>query len=261
MNREDDVAAPSSTEDDEAFETRWRHRFEERARRFDDEAAIAGWSRTGLDGRFRRFRSLWQPASRAGLWLDAGCGAGTYARYLHDCGCETVGMDYSVPSLVRARSMSGPGMAWFAADVRCMPVAPGALDGVLCFGVMQALSEPRAALGQLVSSVRPGGEIWVDGLNRWCVPTLLRESIRVLQGRRPHLRYDGPARLRNALVAAGADTVRIHWLPLAPGRWPSVQALLESGIAVRLFRRVPFLGCLLSHSFLLQGTRAAAQER
>lgn len=254
MNRDDEIAGPSSLEED-AFETRWRHRFEKRAMRFDDEAAIAGWSRTGLDGRFRRFRSLWQPPPRTNLWLDAGCGAGTYARYLHACGCTIIGMDYSVPSLVKARSMAGLEISWCAADVRRIPLRSGSLDGVLCFGVMQALIEPRTALEELVLTVRPGGEIWVDGLNRWFLPTLIRESVRMLLGRPPHLRYDMPVRLRKELVAAGADAVHIHWLPLVPGRWPRMQALLESAVAVSLFKSIPLLGCLLSHSFLLQGTR------
>lgn len=258
--RNEDQGRGRRTSGEQAFETRWRRRFEERARRFSDEAAVAGWSRTGLESRFRRFRGLWETRSRVETWLDAGCGAGTYTRHLRDCGCETIGMDYSVPSVARARAMSEPGIDWCAGDVRCIPVAPGALDGVLCFGVMQALNEPRSAVAQLVSSVRPGGGVWVDGLNRWCLPTLARESLRVLSGRAPHLRYDSPGRLRQELLKAGAGSVMLHWVPLAPGRWPRMQRLLESPMAVRLFREVPVLGHLLSHSFLLQATRSQAAE-
>lgn len=254
--RPDKEVAGTERDKGESFEGRWRRRFEERARQFDDEAAVAGWSSTGLDGRFRRFRRIWKVGNPPGLWLDAGCGAGTYTRYLQHCGCETVGMDYSVPSLARARAMSECRVDWFAADVRRIPVRPGSLDGVLCFGVMQALTEPGTAIRQLMNSVRPGGQVWVDGLNRWCLPTMVRESVRVVRRRRPHLRYDGPTRLRNELLKAGAGSVRIHWLPLAPGRWPRMQSILESPGTLRLFRILPVIGLLLSHSFLLEATRS-----
>jgi SAM-dependent methyltransferase len=256
MRRDKDVATPEANKE-ESFEARWRRRFEERARQFDDEAAVAGWSSTGLDGRFRRFRRVWTAGNPPGLWLDAGCGAGTYTRYLQHCGCETVGMDYSVPSLARARAMSECRMDWCAADVRRIPVRPGCLDGALCFGVMQALTEPGTAIRQLMNSVRPGGQVWIDGLNRWCLPTVLRESIRVIRRRPPHLRYDGPIRLRKELLRAGAGSVRIHWLPLAPGRWPWIQSVLESAITLRIFRVIPLFGLLLSHSFLLEATRSS----
>ena len=68
----------------DTFETAWRSRFEEFASIRDDDAGIAGWSPAGLDARMRRFTGLWRP-SREGLrWLDAGCGAGTYTRYLFE---------------------------------------------------------------------------------------------------------------------------------------------------------------------------------
>ena len=47
------------------FEQEWRSRFIEFADLRDDDAGIAGWSTTGLDARFRFFRSLWRGAVRA----------------------------------------------------------------------------------------------------------------------------------------------------------------------------------------------------
>src|SRR6185312_7623388 len=64
------------------FEHSWRKRFGEFAELSDDDAGIAGWSESGLDARFRRFRRLWGERTISGCWIDAGCGAATYSCYI-----------------------------------------------------------------------------------------------------------------------------------------------------------------------------------
>lgn len=41
-------------------------------------------------------------APKGALWLDIGCGAGTYTRMLASEGLRVIGIDYSLPSLVKA---------------------------------------------------------------------------------------------------------------------------------------------------------------
>lgn len=244
---------------DGAFERRWRYRFQERASRFDDEAAIAGWSRSGLQGRFRRFRRLWGARPAGETWLDAGCGAGTYSRFLNEQGLDVVGMDYSAPSLARARERAPQGIAWCAADVRRLPLRDGAVDGALCFGVMQSLAEPDRALAEIVRTLRAGGVIWVDGLNHWCLPNLARHVARRLKGRGEHLRYDRPGDLRARLEKAGVQRLRRHWLPLVPGRLGTLMPILESRAMAFIFRMLPPVAALLSHSFLLVGEKSPTE--
>lgn len=239
------------------FEDAWRRRFMERGARFRDEAEVAGWSRTGLDTRFRRFRSLWQDEVSGHLWLDAGCGAGTYTRYLRDAGLDVIGLDYSGPSLARARALGDGSGCWVAADVKRLPLAPATVDGVLCFGVMQALDDPAPAVRELLHVTRPGGVCWIDGLNRWFLPTMLREAARSALRRPRHLRYDGPWALRRTLIAAGSERVRVHWLPMAPARFPRLRALLEHRMTIALFRICPPLGLLCCHSFILVAERSS----
>lgn len=240
------------------FEDAWRRRFVERGSRFEDEAEVAGWSRTGLDARFRRFRGLWGGAPWSGLWLDAGCGAGTYTRHLRAAGLDVLGLDYSAPSLARARALDNGSGWWVAGDVKRLPLPPARVDGVLCFGVMQALDDPRPALTAMMHVTRPGGTCWVDGLNRWCLPNMLREFRRVIRGHPRHLRYDGPVALRRSLRAAGSGRVELHWLPIAPARFPRLQALLEHRVTVALMRLCPPLGLLCSHSFILVARKGTA---
>lgn len=240
------------------FEDAWRRRFVDRGGRFEDEAGIAGWSATGLDARFRRFAELFPGVARGAVWVDAGCGAGTYTRHIQEDGALAIGVDYSAPSLAKARNASSRPGLWVAADVKQLPLARGRAEGVLCFGVMQALAAPEPALRELTGLLRSGGVLWVDGLNRWCLPNLLTGLKRTLLRQPKHLRYDGPWALKRHLRAMGLGDISLYWLPLVPGRFRRLQAWLEHPVSRRLFHRIPLLGLLFSHSFILVARRPGA---
>ena len=245
-----------------AFEQRWRRRFTERGALLDDDAGIAGWTPTGLETRVRQFRRLWDAEARPpGLWLDIGCGAGTYTRLLHREGHRLLGMDYAVPSLHKARARGDPqadGLEWASADILRLPLRDGQADGIICFGVMQALSDPRPALAELCRVLKPGGELWVDALNARCGPTRLAEWRRQRRGRPPHLRYDRPDGFLRVARNAGLEPLAVEWLPILPARLQRLQWTLESRPARALWRWLPPVGALLSHSFILRARRPAA---
>lgn len=236
-----------------SFEQQWRNRFSSFASSNEDDAGIAGWSPTGLSARVRRFLQVW-PGDRAGaLWLDAGCGAGTYVRLLRERQLQALGLDYSPVSVHKARQRSDGAGGWMVGDATALPIRAGTLDGVLCFGVTQALSTSRQAVTQLAASVRPGGQVWVDGLNSWCLPHVAEQILRKLRRRPTHVRYESPYRLRRLALEAGLTRVQIHWLPILPARWQRFQPWLESDFVRALLARVPGLGALLSHSMIVSG--------
>ncbi|WP_028484239.1 class I SAM-dependent methyltransferase [Thioalkalivibrio sp. ALE17] len=238
---------------DTGFERRWRQRFLERGASLEDDADIAGWTHSGLNSRVRQFERLWRSADLApGRWLDIGCGAGTYTRMLQAQGHTVWGLDYSTPSLQKARARSDAAIPWLAADINHLPLADAAFDGVLCFGVMQALSDPAPALAEIRRVLRPGGEAWVDALNLRCLPTAAREWRRHRQGRPPHLRYDDPAAFRSKVEAVGLVPDDLYWLPLAPGRLVRLQPLLENRGTRGFLQALPIAGAWLSHSFILR---------
>ncbi len=237
---------------DRDFARRWQRRFTERGARLDDDAGIAGWTETGLAARLRQFTRLWRAAAPAGTdWLDLGCGAGSYARLLHGEGRRVVGLDYALPSLGKAQQRSPGGIAWVAGDAQRLPFADAAFDGVLCFGVMQALPGSDDALAEIRRVLRPGGEAWVDALNAGCLPTRIQEWLRRRAGRAPHLRYETREALRGSARRAGLEVRAEHWLPLVPGRLSVCQGPLESRPAQVILLGLPWVGELLSHSFLL----------
>jgi SAM-dependent methyltransferase len=240
------------------FEHEWRERFEEFASLSDDDAGIAGWTTTGLDARLRRFAGLFGARASGGRWLDAGCGAGTYARFLSAQGLSVVGVDYSWPSLGKARARDEGETRYLAADVRRLPFADASFDGVLCFGVLQALSESAPALAELVRVARPGGEVWIDALNAACVVHVAHRTGRRLRGRRRHLRYEWPRRLVALMRSRGLVDVRLDWMPIAPGGMPRVQRALDAPSIARAMQRAPIVGALVSHAFIVRGVRAGA---
>ncbi|WP_372720291.1 class I SAM-dependent methyltransferase [Immundisolibacter sp.] len=239
----------------EGFERRWRRRFEAWGQQHGSDASIAGWSQSGLEARLANFKRLWSGRIAAGGWLDAGCGAGTYMRSLAGCGVEVVGTDYSLPSLRKARLRLGGAARLFASDVRALPVADGSFEGVLCFGVMQALADPLPALRELCRVVKPGGEVWVDALNRYSAPHLVQGTWRRLRGRPMHMRYDSPWELAALLGRAGAVDVEIHWLPLVPGRWRAARQWMGRPAVRSVLGRVPPLAALASHAVVLRAYR------
>ncbi|MEO8752446.1 MAG: class I SAM-dependent methyltransferase [Casimicrobiaceae bacterium] len=240
------------------FEAGWRERFREFAEDRDDDAGIAGWTVSGLDARIRRFRDLWRPGAANDAWLDAGCGAGTYSRMLAEHGARVIGVDYSPLALAKARERSVADIDYVVADVRRLPFRPRTFDGVVCFGVTQALSDGAPAIAELSALVRPGGLLWIDALNRWCVVHLAAAGRRKLRGRPVHLRYDSPSTILRLLARAGMTEIELHWMPILPRRLQRWQGWCETSFARSVLRHVPLVGLFGCHAFLVRCRRPAA---
>lgn len=241
------------------FEKRWRERFEEFATLRDDDAGIAGWSSAGLEARFRNFLRVLQGPAHGQSWLDAGCGAGTYSRHLASLGLNVVGLDYCLPAAAKAKARDTGNCCWAVADVTRLPLRPGGFDGVICFGVIQALARSEPAIRELVAQVKDGGEIWVDALNGMCVANVLQRLSRWVRGKPAHLRYESPHRIKRLMNETGLDAVEIYWIPILPAPLRVFQSVAESVFVCTLLRNVPGLGVLLCHSCMLSGVKPRQQ--
>lgn len=238
-----------------AFEQQWRERFVEFASERDDDAGIAGWSRSGLATRFRFFRTHWSPGAAGGLYLDLGCGAGTYAGWLAGQGMHVVGIDYSQPTLIKARARIPSDVLLCAADAKRLPLPDARLDGAICFGVLQAVSDSGSVIRELARVVRPGGEVWIDALNRGGLSARFEQAKLKLKRKGMHLRYESPGSLAGIMADAGFDPSTRHWLPIVPARLQWLQGFVETGVIRGAFNGVPALGGLLSHAFVFHARR------
>ncbi|SES80602.1 Methyltransferase domain-containing protein [Nitrosomonas marina] len=241
-----------------SFEKLWRKRFENFAEQAEDDAGIAGWSPTGLDARLRKFKEIWHSNNlftNKKKWLDAGCGAGTYSRFIVQQGGEVVGLDYSLPSLQKARLKGESSIVWCVADINKIPLKQGYFDGAICFGVIQALNDSSHAVVSLSKAVKPGGYICIDALNSRCLPHIWEQISRRIQNKPMHLRYESVKNLRRLMKKNSLINVQLHWLPILPARWYRYQWIIETRAARWFFGHFPFLGQLLSHSFIMSGQR------
>jgi SAM-dependent methyltransferase len=239
-----------------SFEHAWHDRFLEFAALHDDDAGIAGWSKSGLETRMRFFRALWRPVPQGALFLDVGCGAGTYTRLLAEQGVLATGVDYSLPALRKARERSSAATSYCAADAVRLPFRDATFDGVLCFGLLQAVSDSAPVARELGRVLKPGGTLWIDALNRGGIAAQVERARRRLRGRSMHLRYESPRILARILASAGFEDVTRHWLPMVPARIARWQPFLESRPARFAFAHVPPVGSVLSHAFVCRATRA-----
>ncbi|MHB1241369.1 MAG: hypothetical protein B7Z66_07950 [Chromatiales bacterium 21-64-14] len=237
----------------EPFEKGWRRRFTRFAEASEDDAGIAGWSPSGLQARLQNFRWLLGDRRLAGLWADAGCGAGTYARDLALRGCRVIGFDYSVPTITKARARGNTDIYWAVADVTDLPVPDDAFDGALCFGVVQALSSSDRLVRELARVVRSGGEVWIDALNGWCLPHVSERLRRWVQGRPPHVRYESPFQLKRMAKECGLCDVHLYWIPIFPARFATLQWLGETQVARWILKVLPIVGALTSHAIVIHG--------
>lgn len=232
------------------FEKKWQQRFENFAKR-DTDAQIAGWSQTGLDARIYFFQQH-QPKVE-GLWVDAGSGAGTYTRLLALAGAEVVGFDYSWLSLKKAKDRES--LPYLCADAYHIPLKPGLANGVLCFGVLQALEDDRALLSELKGLLKTKGELWVDGLNQYCLPHIIKQCKQKIMNKEKHLRYTNPYHIKQLLLEAGFSQVQIFWAPILPKPLAFMNRLLLSRRTQRLLKLCSFFSLWISHSYYVHGTR------
>ncbi len=237
-----------------SFKEQWRQRFERFASNQDDDAGIAGWSETGLKTRLRYFLRSWDVQRSGERWLDVGCGAGTYSRALVKAGKQVFAVDYSYPSLVKAREREygAEQICWILGDATSLPLRDAEMDGILALGVSQALPDSKSLVSELARVVASEGEIWVDGLNQFCFPNAIEVWKRRLKGCPDHLRYESPAYMRSLLREAGIEDIKIIWMPMLPGRWYHLQSWVER---LQFLFQLPIISHLFCHSFLICGRK------
>jgi SAM-dependent methyltransferase len=140
--------------------------------------------------------------------LDAGAGRGTLALALARRGYAVAAVEESsafVEYLAAraAASRVGERLRVVRADVTALPLCAGGVDGVVCGEVLEHLSDDTAAVRELTRVLRPGGLLvatvpagaarysWLD---RWA----------------GHARRYEPGELRQLIIGAGLEVIRLH---------------------------------------------------
>ncbi len=170
----------------------------EYARRMADELSHKPLDRQLLDA---------FAASAEGMVCDLGCGPGQVAAYLHERGCEVVGVDLSDGMVEQAQRLH-PGLRFLQADMRHMPFDDGALGGIVAFYSLIHLppDELPVALRELRRVLRVGGSLLVAfhcGAEVRHFDTLWDEPVNL------DFRFFTPLVMRDMLTDAGFTIVGV----------------------------------------------------
>lgn len=94
---------------------------------------------------------------------DLGCGPGHVARYLHEQGVRTLGIDLS-PEMIRWASQLHPGLDFRVGDLRSLDLASGSLVGIVAFYsiIHLQLQEIGAVFRELRRVLAPDGLLLVS---------------------------------------------------------------------------------------------------
>jgi malonyl-CoA O-methyltransferase len=94
---------------------------------------------------------------RQGIWIDAGCGAGSLAELCREAGATAavIGLDIALePLIMQRRSGNAP---LVQADIDDLPLRPASVDGFITTSTLQWLADPLQALHSIADVVKPGG--------------------------------------------------------------------------------------------------------
>jgi SAM-dependent methyltransferase len=88
--------------------------------------------------------------------LDAGTGAGAFARALRDRGARVLATDVSLAMLRYGAAQRAPAVA---GDITALPLVRGCVHLAVAGFVLSHVDDPAAALAELGRVVRPGGQV------------------------------------------------------------------------------------------------------
>lgn len=229
---------PSSLED------AWRARYDRWAGQHQADHLIAGWSEHGLSRRLALVLQLFERAGidRHGLVLDLGSGPGTYTRSITGLGYWCVGLDYSfnVAKIAKNRDLLG---RYLQGEAYHLPFKNGSFDALLCVGVLQSLQSIDDAMSEVWRVLRPGGYLFLDGLNSYFWLHGVRSLKENAKGVAKRMSYYDPFSLSKKIEALGFGRPRIHWLV--------VPEALQDSCAGERASMSRILSLFFGHAFLI----------
>ncbi|TPW21167.1 MAG: group 1 glycosyl transferase [Elusimicrobia bacterium] len=114
-----------------------------------------------LDARRRDVLELLDGGLRGGTVLDAGCGTGEFIGPLLERGLRVRAMDASPAMVAKTRQRfalaDGSALRVTDGDIENLNDEDGALDGIVCAGVLEYLDDDERALRQMARTLKPGG--------------------------------------------------------------------------------------------------------
>jgi 2-polyprenyl-6-hydroxyphenyl methylase / 3-demethylubiquinone-9 3-methyltransferase len=115
--------------------------------------------------------------------LEVGCGGGLICEQLAQRGAKMVGIDPSPGALDTARTHAqeqglGQNIHYQQGYAESLPYADGSFSAIVCFDVLEHVSDLQATIKEIVRVLAPGGVFVFDTINR----TLLARAVLIWYG-------------------------------------------------------------------------------
>ncbi|MCU1456571.1 MAG: ubiquinone/menaquinone biosynthesis methyltransferase [Actinomycetia bacterium] len=165
----------------------------------------------GQDRRWRRRTIAALSVPRGSTVLDLACGTGDLCRDLEAVGQHPIGIDVSAGMLANARTL----VPLVRADVLRLPVADGAVDGIVCGFALRNFVDLEAFFSECARVLRPGGRFAA-------LDAAIPESAVMRAGHKVF--FMGMVPVLGRIVAGDAEAYR--YLPKSTAYLPPVEELL-----------------------------------
>jgi ubiquinone/menaquinone biosynthesis C-methylase UbiE len=185
--------------------------FDEWPDRYDD------WFRTPIGTLVRRYESgllldLLQPR-RGDTILDVGCGTGIFTLDILESGPSVVGLEISLPMLMRARQKTG-GESFhpITGDMLSLPFADDVFDKTVSMTALEFVEDAHAAVMEMFRVTQSGGTIVVTTLNSLS-PWASRRKQKAEQGHRlfKKMIFRSPDEIRSLAPVDSVVKTAIHF--------------------------------------------------
>jgi len=128
------------------------------------------WFKTPIGSLVRRFESdlvldFLKPGPKESI-LDAGCGTGIFTLDLLLAGSRVVGLDISLPMLIRANNkLGGSPFHPVSGDMNALPFRDGFFDKTMSITALEFIQDGKGAVAELFRVTKRGGVIVAATLN------------------------------------------------------------------------------------------------
>ena len=240
------------------FDQDWRSRFQRFGRSYETDHQVSGWSEFGLQRRVSVFWKLFrdQKLPKTSKILDVGCGAGTYVRLLGEAGYQVVGLDYSFPTLQRAKSADSQNRYRFLeGDAYCLPFPDEKFDVIISIGIFQAIEHSQRVVDELVRVLRPNGLLIVECLNGRGIAALISRMSKKARETVPRVRTYSPNIVEGWFLHSGVTLLKQEGVYLSPLGNNQFGKILDWKVAQFLLAGRGWMPLVLAHAFIFLGKK------
>ena len=172
--------------------------------------------------------------------LDVGCGGGLACETLVCAGAIMSGLDQSAQSIAAAQAHANHNhlaIDYRAGDAEHLPYPDNTFDCVLCFDVLEHLSNVSEVVAQIHHVLKPGGFFFFDTINRtlkskvimiWLLENILKQ---LPQGFHDWNKFISPQELREVLAKNGFSQTEIRGFDITnQADFKMFQKILSKGL-------------------------------